>query len=152
MSWVPLGEAAGLRYCCARGSATTLSLPNNTSTAVTLDTWLARSDSGLYTFSDGGIKVNEAGIYLVGANLYFYCSANAYRSILLVNHAGKTIHQAGYGAQDATPMGAVALAPKAMALSNGTVINLHGKQTNNTTAGKLYPSNLGTYMTIIKIG
>ena len=152
MSWIALNEAASLRYCCAKGSSSAISLPSGgTMTTMPLDTWVTCSDSGLYTFSNGGIQINEAGMYFIGANIYFVSPANAQRGIYLYNGDGKELHAVLYGADGGTPHGPACLAPKTMGLSAGTVIYLKGRSIGGSGDGKGYPNNRGTYLTIIKL-
>ena len=151
MGWIPLGEAAKLRYCCARGSASTTNLPNGTTTKLPLNTWITRSDSELYTFSNNGVKIAEAGKYLVAANIYFTGPTKACREIYLLNETNKQLHAAKYSATGAAPQGAVCLPMKTVTLSADTTLMLNGKQSFASSAGTMYPSNAGTYLTIIKI-
>lgn len=66
-------DKLGIHYtgvaCSAKGSAATLALPASTIKAVTLDTWIARTDTA-FAFSGGGIKCPYTGIIEVSGSVY----------------------------------------------------------------------------------
>jgi len=152
MGWINIDNAIGLRYCCAKGSSSTMAIPSSGAiTQVPLDTWITCSDSSLFTFSNSGIKIAEAGTYLVSANIYYVCPSNSTRGVYIFSEEGMEMSSVRYTNQGVTPQGAVCLSPKILSLSANTTLILKGRQTGASNNGTIYPSNLGTYITIIKL-
>lgn len=166
MSWVNLNEAIGLRHCCAQGYIDEentsdegfVAIENGSSAIVNipLGTWITRSDEDLYQFSEEGVMVTEAGLYLISGSVYYVnADVSVTRGAYIRTNNNTELSQAYYYEQNTTTAGAVGLAPKVVSLSAGTVLYLSGraynKQEEPNDNPKIYKQNLATFLTIVKV-
>jgi hypothetical protein len=103
--------------------------------------------------SENGIRVSEAGLYLISASVYFLPGqAGDTREVYIYNDPGKELASVQYYGSGTTNTGALGISPKIVALSAGTVLRLFCRSGFVGNAPKVYNGNLGTYLTVIKVG
>lgn len=127
----------------ARGSANTLSLSAGTATQLTLDTWVARTDTS-FSFSGGGIKCPYAGTVIICGNIY-YNSNGGGRGVYIKKGSGEVL--ATYGFQ-ANMAGCATSGVAIISVAAGDVLYINAR---STTATSCVPNNSATYLSVAYI-
>lgn len=137
-------DLANKKVASARGSASSLSLTAGTITALTLDTWIVRSDAA-FTFDDGGIKCPNDGNVLITGNIYFRSSTSeaSRRGVYIYKNGTEVLSQ--YLDANASGAGAVGSGVSIIPVSAGDVITLNARQKTATTCA---PSNNATSLVV----
>lgn len=161
-TWTDVSDLISMRCCSARGSAD-VTIPASGSSGdftvksgakmkkIPLDTWANRNDTTLFTFSNGGVKLAEAGDYLISASL---CFTNAgtkdNHGIYIVDSSTSEIASAHYyNANDGLSNGS-GLSPKILTFEANTILYLCTY--SQTTASPIVRgANSATFLTIIKL-
>jgi hypothetical protein len=148
-------EAIPLRYCCATGAVEEyVAIPTSGDyTNIPLSRWYTRSDSSLYTFSDGAIQVNEAGTYLISASAYFIPGkAGETKHLTICNGEGKYLADAQHWNYNVSQSNAIGISPRLVCLSAGQKLRLIGAGKYSTASSKIAIGNTATFLTVIKVG
>lgn len=136
--------------CTITGSASSQSVAAGTMTRVSLNTFVANTDTSCFSAYDNGVKVAKAGYYQISASAYMTCSATSGIRVLHVHQNSTEIitvrseEGGSYASQ-----GGIATAPKVVYLNAGDVIYL--KVRSMVSAATLAPNNCATYLSIVKM-
>jgi len=162
MSWIDIFEATGIRSCSARGSASSTTISSSSGnitltngakmTKITLDVWASNSDTTLYTFSNGGIKIGESGDYLVSASLYYNGGiTNDNHGIHVVDSNNNELMSAHYYNMTGLAGGGCGIAPKIITITANTILYLCGHTNISSASPTVTPTNAATFLTIVKL-
>jgi hypothetical protein len=163
--WVNYHEALPLRCCCVTGNGDKvfLTTPGLMCQIPLLSYSIcSNEDKNLYVQKDNGIQITEDGIYLISGSAYFvpgtdnsglsrglYIYATQKEQELGKEIASVQYHGTGYHE------GAISIPPRVMAITKDTIIKLVGRG-GNINFSEITPyiasNNLGTYLTLVKVG
>ena len=117
--------------CCAESSAgTSVSLPADTITKVTLSSFTANTDSSTFEISNGGVKCNKAGTVLITGSVYINTtSVETVTGCYLKK--GSTEIQSQFILQYAS--GAISSGMKIITVAAGDIIYLNARSYTATT-------------------
>lgn len=149
----PGGSVPSLPFYVVNGSTSSSSLPDGTVTQTTLNTVISSNGSG-FEFSNGGVKVTDAGKYLICGSNYISANSSSYAFGVYVFKGS-----AWSGASEVLSLlspkpssafsGTIATGTKVIELNAGDTIFLGARVRG--ASGTQYPSNAGTYLTILRI-
>jgi hypothetical protein len=155
-------QSLGLAAMTATGTASTLAMSANTVTKIPLTTCVGGSGAAAYfSFQDNGsVELDGEGVYLICGSVYIKSTAKSGGG---QSQAGCYIKKT-YDGDETEILSAsidfnsatsrdvcVSTGMKVVALENGAQLTLHAR-TNNGVAATAYPSNVGTFLTIIRLG
>ncbi len=123
--------------CSARGSASSLSLAAGVITKVTLNTWIARTDTA-FAFSGGGIKCPYAGTVRISGNVYI--NAQSQNGCYVYKNTSELTNNYIYYTAGGVSSGSIIVNVEA-----GDVIYLRARK---SVAGTCAPNNNATHLDI----
>lgn len=111
-------------------------------------------DNTFFTIkNDGGITVNYDGYYLISGSVYITQVETQEifaKSAYIKDSNGRELCSATEVLFNEDIPGCVSIAPKVLFLRDETTLYLYAR--SQKTSGTMYPGNLGTYLSIVKIG
>lgn len=126
--------------CSVKGSATSLSLPANTITKLTLDT-IYTNDAN-FVCTNGGIKLPYTGYVLVSGSVYVKSSSSDVGVYVYLN-GGAEVTSALLSARYNTTVGAP---PVIIAVSAGDMLYLHARDVNGSSC---IPDHKTTHLDVV---
>lgn len=160
MTWISIKDNKRIPACTAVGSVGTTQYNENTFTQVAVDRWMGNSDPELFQFLNGGIKVTEAGLYLVSGSVFVGTSVTSNQSVSVsvryangdveFGEAGNTLIASKY--QSNWPVGAINISAKPVNLEPCTLFLAVRNEAGASNYVSAYTAaNTGTSLTIVKL-
>ena len=161
MAWTNIDDVMGMRCCSARdgvsgdinisGSDITLSSGAKMK-KIPLSVWANRNDSTLFTFNNSGIKIAEAGDYLISASIS-YKKSTTYdnHGIYIIDSNGAELTSAHYYNYQNSTSNGCGVASKIVTLAANTTLYLCTYSQNANNVPVVTGSSEGTFLTIIKL-
>ena len=145
--------AAGAVYAQAKGSASSISITSDIN-KIPLTAFSYCNPTDLFSISNGGVKVTQAGLYRVSGSVYINPPSGAsmvgvYAKKGASYSRAPEVNGAYYGVGGADTSRAVIMASKLVSLSAGDIVYLAGRCAD--VNGMAYPSHDSTFLLIDKI-
>lgn len=135
-----LSGCGGKGYASAKGSAASLSLPADSITQLTLDTWISRSDD-IFLFSGGGIKAPKDGTVMVSGTVYITASGDAVTNVFVYKNGLEVASAGAFGLY-----GSPGMAPIVIPVKEGDVFTLHAR---HRYGGSCVPNAKVTHLDVV---
>lgn len=161
MTWISIKDNKRIPACTAVGSVGITPYSENTFTQVAVDRWMGNSDPELFQFLNGGIKITEAGLYLVSGSIYVggtsvgsnqsVCASVRYANgDVEFGEAENTLIASKY--QSDWPVGAINISAKPVNLEPCTLfLAIRNEASASNYVSTYTAANTGTSLTIVKL-